>query len=329
MAEPVTAVELGSWRREGARLGEVVDALTELRRVGHRTATRTSVVNLVVLVDDEAEAARACAAIQDLGGRHPGRSIVVVRSPEGTSEGIDAEVTLHGAVAEGHSVWSEDVVLRVRGEAQRHLDSLVEPLTLPDLPVAAWVVGTVVQPSDALLVAADAVLVDSREAGDPGLLASVAELSRQHTVVDLSWIRLRPWRELLARLFDGAAFRPFVAGVTSARVTGKPGPRHILGGWLVSRLGLLHSAVELVEGQHVAVHLEARAGGKQASFTVDRADDRRLLRASARVEGGPSYDDLMGLPEVSLPWSLAEALTHLDRDRIREEAVEGALGFAS
>ncbi|HEX2064282.1 MAG TPA: glucose-6-phosphate dehydrogenase assembly protein OpcA [Acidimicrobiales bacterium] len=329
MAEPVTAAELGAWRGEGVGLGEVIDALTELRRVGHRTATRTSVVNLVVLADDEAEAARACAAIQDLGGRHPGRSIVVVREPDGGAQAVDAEVTLHGAVAEGHSVWSEDVVLRVRGEVQRHLDSLIEPLTLPDLPVAAWLVGTVVEPSDALLASADAVVVDSREAGDPGLLASIAELSREHTVVDLSWIRLRPWRELLARLFDGAAFRPFVAGVTRARVTGKPGPRHLLGGWLVSRLGLPHSAVELVDGLHVAVHLEARAGGKEGSFTVGRADDRRLLRATARVEDGPSYDDRLGLPEVSLPWSLAEALTHLERDRTHEEAVEGALGFAS
>ena len=329
MAQSVTAVELGSWRREGVRLGEVVEALTELRRVGHRTATRTSVVNLVVLVDDEAEAARACAAIRDLGGRHPGRSIVVIRYRDGDSEAIDAEVTLHGAVAEGHSVWSEDIVLRVRGEVEKHLASLIEPLTLPDLPEAAWLVGTMVEPSDSLLAVADAVLVDSREAADPALLSSIAELSRHHTVVDLSWIRLRPWRELLARLFDGAAFRPFVTGVTSARITGKPGPRRLLGGWLVSRLSLPHSAVELVDGLHVAVQLEARAGGRAAWFAVERVDGSRLLRASARVEDGPSYDDRLGLPEISLPWSLAEALTHLERDRTREAAVEGALGFAS
>ena len=325
----MSTAELGSWRREGVGLGEVIESLTELRRVGHRTATRTSVVNLVVLAADEAEGARACAAIQDLGGRHPGRSIVVIREPDDGSEGIDAEVSLHGTVSEGHSVWSEDVVLRVRGEVQAHLDSLIEPLTLPDLPEAAWLVGTVVDPSDPLLTLADAVLVDSREAADPGLLASIAEVSRDHTVIDLSWIRLRPWRELLARLFDGAAFRPFVAGVTKARVTGKPGPRHLLGGWLVTRLGLDHSAVELVDGLHVAVHLHAEAGGREAWFAVERVGDLRLLRASARVERGPSYDDRLGLPEVSLSWSLAEALTHLERDPTREAAVEGALGFAS
>lgn len=323
----MSTTELGTWRAESVRVGEIIDAMTELRRIGHRTATRTSVVNLVVLATTDEEAQRACAAVRDLGGRHPGRSIVVVCEADGEGAGVDAEVSLHGAVAEGHAVWSEDVTLRARGEVARHLDSLVEPLVLPDIPCVVWLIGTPVDPSEALLATADAVLVDAREAGDRELLATIADLGRHHTVIDLSWIRLRPWRELFARLFDGAPFRPFVAGVVAAEVTGKWGPRHLLGGWLGSRLGLPGSALTLVDGPHVALRAVAEHDGTTATFTVERVEGRRLLRAAAGVEGGAAHEDRLGLPEVSLPWSLAEALTHLEHDRVHEEALAAALVF--
>jgi hypothetical protein len=37
----------------------------------------------------------------------------------------------------------------------------------------------------------------------------------------------------------------------------------------------------------------------------------------------------MPLPDESLPWSLADALTHLQRDRVWEHALRGALVFAA
>ena len=327
MTDVHDGIELGTWRRERVRLGEVLDALTELRRVEHRTATRTSVVNLVVLATTGDEGQRACTTLHELGGRHPGRTIVLVCDQDAGAAEIDAEVLLHGAEAEGHAVWSEDVTLRVSGPVGEHLDSVVEPLTLPDVPVAVWLVGRLVEPTDPLLSVADVVLVDTKEAWGEEMPLALANLVRRHTVIDLSWVRLRPWRELLAGLFEPAPLRPFLAGVQRAEVTGKPGPRHLLGGWLVSRLGLARPAVQLRDASHSMVRLVAEHDGAAATFTVERVEDTRLLRASARVEDGPSHEDHRPLPDHALTWSLAECLVHLERDRAYEEALHAALAW--
>jgi glucose-6-phosphate dehydrogenase assembly protein OpcA len=328
MTATEVGLELGTWRGEGVRVGQVLEALDELRRGQHRTATRTSVVNLVVLATSEDEGVRACSTIHRLRGRHPGRTIVLVcDEASGDAPGVDAEVLLRGAEAEGQASWSEELTVRVRGPVRHHLDSLIEPLTLPDLPVVVWLVSRLVQPSDALLAAADAVLVDTKEAGGEEMLPGLANLIRRYTVIDLSWVRLRPWRELLAGLFEPAPMRAFATGVQRAEVTGKPGPRHLVGGWLVSRLALPQSSVRLEDANHMALRLVAEHGGAVATFTVERVEEKRLLRGSARVEGGPSHEDHRPLPDDSLPWSLAECLTHLERDRVYEQAQQAALSW--
>lgn len=322
--------ELCSWQGEGVRISAVLDALDRLRRGRQRTATRTTVVNLVIVATDDEEAARACDATRRLEGRHPGRTITL-QCVDGDGDGsrVDADVVLEGAAAEGVDVWWEEIRLRVAGPVTRHLDSLVEPLLLPDLPEALWFTGRLPERHDPLLRAADTVLVDSKEAPQPSSFASIEEMVRRYPVVDLSWVRLRPWRRLLASLFDGGAYRPFVGGVVDVSVAGKPGPRRLLAGWLVARLGLPPSAVSLHDDRHVQLRLQAEVDGRRAVFEVTRRKGERVVRASARVAGGPGHDDVVSLPDQSLPWSLGEALTHLGRDRVYEQAVGALLGFAS
>ncbi|HVM02151.1 MAG TPA: glucose-6-phosphate dehydrogenase assembly protein OpcA, partial [Acidimicrobiales bacterium] len=211
MAQPLAPGELGSWRGENVRLSQVIDALGELRRGGQRTATRASVTNLVLVAADDDEVERACNAVHRLGRRHPGRNIVVLPRPGARPDGVDASVLLHGSVAEGRPVWSEDIRLQVRGAPAEHLASLVEPLTLPDLPVAVWFVRGVPEPGDALVRAADSV------------------------VVDLCWARLLPLRQLLAAQFDAPAVAPYARRVHRAEVGGPPAARLLLAGWLVAR----------------------------------------------------------------------------------------------
>lgn len=320
MADAVAeAVELCAWQGEGVGIDEVLDALERLRRGQQRTATRTSVVSLVVVATDEDEARRACDADRLLGGRHPGRTITV-RCVDGPP-GIDADVVLEGL----DGVWWEEVQLRVAGGVTAHLDSLIEPLVLPDLPTALWFAGRLPEADDSLLHAADVVLVDSKEAPQDSAFALIEQLLRRHPVVDLSWVRLRPWRLLLAGLFEGATYRPFASRVTAASVAGKPGPRRLLAGWLVARLGLSPSAVTLSDDRHVQLRLDADG---DAVFEVTRRAGERVVRAAARVAGGPSHEDVLSLPDESLPWSLGEAITHLGRDKVFEQALHALLGFA-
>lgn len=349
MAQPVTAtdagergpaparsagsvLELGTWRAENATVGQILEALTDLRRCEQRNATRTCVVNLVVRAGDQDQAARACTALHRLGGRHPGRTVVLVGPPAhgaGGPSSIDAEVRLHGTEAEGHPVWSEDVRLQVAGPLLDHLDSLVEPLTLPDLPVVAWFAGLPPQPADPLLSAADAVIVDAKteEPGGEKSLPAMVALSRRNVVIDLSWIRLRPWRELLAGLFDGPILRPFLDGVSRVEVRGKSGPRLLLAGWLSSRLGLSRSQLDLVDSRHTSMCLTSEHDGARASFSVERRAGERMVYARAEVEGGLTQEDRLSLPDDSLSWSLAHALTHLRHDRVHSQAVHAALAL--
>jgi glucose-6-phosphate dehydrogenase assembly protein OpcA len=330
VAEAVT--DLGHWEGRDVHVPDVLVALERLRRSGERTATRTSVVTLVAVAEDAEAGRAACDAMHVLGGRHPGRTIVLVMDPGAAPrEGpwLDAEVHLHPAEAEGVNVWSEDVILSVRGSAQRHLDSVVEPLALPDLPLALWYVSSEPRPGDPLVDAADVVLVDSKELGGVTAYPDILQLARRRTVSDLSWVRLTPWRLVLGSLFEGQAYRPFVHGVHAAVVRGKPGPRHLLAGWLISQLDLPRRFLHLEDARHAAVHLAAEHEGRHGEFRADRADGARLVRASASVDGGPHHEELRPLPDTSLAWSLARALSVLDRDPVYEEALAGALELAA
>ena len=316
---------LGTWSGRDVRLGQVLDALDELRHGSEKRATRTSVMNLVAVAHSREEADRAREATQQFGQRHPSRTIVLLTVP--TGDGIDADITVHGVTEDNVCVWSEDIVLTVKGAATDHLVSLVEPLTLADLPLALWFVASLPPPSEPLCNTCDALIVDSKELGDERAFADIRSLQRQNTIVDLSWIRLTPWRQLLAGLFDGSDFRPFVSGVRSAEVHGKSGPRHLLGGWLVDCLRLPRSEVHLTEARHVTIRLVAEAGGRRGDFLVSRKEGERLVRASATIEGGPAHEDVLPLPDTGLGWSLGQALTDLEPDRTYEHALHAALGF--
>lgn len=321
------AEPLGSWSGSSVSIADVSTALMQLRHGEESAATRTSVVNLVVAADDDEGAARAQSAMRRLGQRHPGRTLAIVCRPQGT-ERIDATVELRGACADDNGIWWEEVRLEVGGQLCSHLSSLVMPLLLARLPVAVWFPSTLPAPGDPLLGLADAVLADARWAIEAGSgLAALVELSRRHTVVDLSWKRLAPWRSLLASLFEPEAMRPFLAGITSAQVSANPGPGRLLAGWLVDRLGLAPAAVSLAPALHASIHLSAIHEGHLGAFSVYRPSDAPLVLARADVEGARSLAESATLPAHGLTWSLAEALSRLSRDPSYEHAILAALSL--
>lgn len=297
-------------------------------------ATRTSVLTLVVVASSRDTLGEAMAGVYELGGRHPARVLGLLPVRDGDSSGsagVDAEVRLLGGVAEGQAVWFEDVELAVRGEAIHHLDSLIEPFTLADLPVVVWFAGELPRADDPLLRAADVVMVDARVFGDTDCFDVLAELTRRVAVVDLSWHRLQPWRELLAALFEGPHTRPYLAGITSARVAGRTGPRHVLAGWIADRLDLPLSEVHVEPATHVSISLVGTSPvtARRATFDVLRLGDERVVHARAAVDGGPSSEMVVPLPPATPGWGVAAALSHLDRDPVYEQALRSAIAVAA
>ena len=327
MTLPVT---LSSWSGAQVRVADVLAELEVLRRPELMPATRTSVLTLVVVASSRDALVEAMAGVYELGGRHPARVLGLLPAAGDGSAGLDAEVRLLGGEAEGHAVWFEDVELVVRGDAARHLDSLIEPFTLADLPVVVWFAGELPRVDDPLLRAADVVMVDARTFGDTACFDVIAELTRRVAVVDLSWHRLQPWRELLAALFESPHTRPYLSGITSARVVGRTGPRHILAGWIADRLDLALSEVHVEPATHVSISLVGTSPvtGQQGTFDVLRLSDDRVVHARAAVEGGPSSEMVVPLPPPTAGWGVAAALSHLDRDPVYEHALRSAIAIA-
>jgi glucose-6-phosphate dehydrogenase assembly protein OpcA len=325
-------VAIDTWAGQGVRLSDVVQALADLRHQSlSKNAARTAVMTLVAVIPNDEQASAATRAIRALGLHHPAR-IVLLRPDLDQVAALDGRAVLYAVEDAGHQINFEEVGLDVAGQAARHLDSLVEAFTLSDLPVPVWYVGDIPDASDPLLPVATAVLVDTRdEEVDTGKARAVLELARRRTVVDLSWIRLGPWRELLAGLFEPASRRPWLHAVERVEVSGKVGPRHLLGGWLSAQLHLRRDQVRLMDAQHVSIRVRCRRGGEEAVFEVGRSGLSRMVSARAEVpsdlDAGPAAtENLQPLPlaEDPLASSLAEALTHLQPDVVWQHALSAA-----
>ncbi len=324
---------IGCWEADDVNVAEVEAALSGLRRHEERAAVRTSVLTLVAVVDNQAQADAALEVVADLGARHPSRTVVLVVGEDDDGEsgaGLDASASVHVVGRQGTAICYEDLVLRVRGRARHHLDSVVDSFTLPDLPVTLWMPARLPAPGDPLLTAADRLVVDSRAVpeGDD-VLARIAVLGRRLSVSDLSWVRLAPWRSLLAGLFEGGVNRPYLSGIRSIQVSGNRGPRHLVGGWLMRSLDLPRSAVSLTPAEHVSIRLSAVIDGRRGEFVVERAGPDRSIESCIDIDGGACVRQTLRMRRQWPALSLAGALTRVGDDVTYNDALSGALELAS
>lgn len=323
---------LGSWEADDVTVGQVEKALSELRRHEQRAAVRTSVLTLVAVVDDAVSGHNALEVVAELGARHPSRTLVLVLDQHSAENGLDAEASVQLVEREGRAVCFEELLLRVRGRTRHHLDSVVEPFALPDLPLVVWLPSRLPNPGDPLLTLSDRVMVDSRAvagagsaADTPTVLPRIAALTRRVPVTDLSWTRLSPWRSLLAGLFEGPVYRPFLREIEKVEVAGNYGPRHLLGGWLLKRLSLPASRIELQPAEHASIRVTAVHRDRTGVFTVARPGAARVIHASVDIELGPSVSQVLHMRGQWPSLALAGALTRMGRDDVFGQALEGAL----
>ncbi|HTT92783.1 MAG TPA: glucose-6-phosphate dehydrogenase assembly protein OpcA [Acidimicrobiales bacterium] len=337
--DPEAPHAVQTWEGRGVGLGEVIAALPELRRQasGRGAGTRTAVMTIVMVIKPDDDPEVVAAPIRALGAHHPCRALVLRPDLDSTPV-IDAREFLWQAepVASGggHPVFFEELYLHVGGQAASHLSSIVGPFVLADLPVVMWFPDALPDPADPLLRLASALVVDTRVAvDDRGAIAhsyrTLLELANHQPVVDLSWVRLQPWRELLAGLFEPEHIRPFLQCVRSVSVSGKPGPRHILAGWLMAELDLRARELAMSDSKHVEINLEAVCGSEEGVFQVRRDDGTRAVWAKASLSNGMSHSQALPLPDDSLTSALSAAISNLRADRVWERALAAAAALAS
>lgn len=253
------------------------------------TFRRSASVTVLVLANSEAEAASAHETIDAL---RPERAV-------------------HGVVVE---------VDRTRPAAP--LRSFVRGLARGDLPLVLWRPAGLPSADDESLGWVEHLVVDSRSIAR---LPALVEITGQLPVTDLAWLDLAPWRRLVAGLFDGPAFGPFLEGVRHVRVQGDEARRRLLAGWLLGRLQVPPTAVEVLASEHASIEVTAEHDGRRAHFSVAWSAESALIDARAMVGGGPSQVRRWRPGEATTASLLGRALARLHRDPIYVEAVTAAI----
>jgi len=217
-------------------------------------AARTHVVNLVAVATAEAHRERILATLDRLSDHHPSRAIIATVDPTRPAGRPEARVQVHCRPlgTTGMRICVEQIVLESSAGGARQLPSIVLGLLLADLPVVVWWPGEPALRDPLLydlLEPAYRLIADSAEFIHlERSLTALSTLRRRPglaiDLVDLTWQRLTPWRDLIAQFWDDRR------GSTSLRQIERieidlcrpPGGRSqrcealLIVGWLVSRL---------------------------------------------------------------------------------------------
>jgi glucose-6-phosphate dehydrogenase assembly protein OpcA len=217
-----------------------------------RVRMRTSVLTLVVIAPRPETTERAMAAINALHRRHPSRAVVISPGDYDGPSSMDAHIYAECRISArtDAEVCTEQILIKVGGELSQHLSRVVAPLLIHDLPVVLWwpddpTFGT--RQFREVAGLADRLLVDSGTFAEDGrhrLAGLAAAIADGVVVIDIGWLRLNLWRELLAGLFDHPLLTPQVDHIRSLRVDfARPGNAlHLaralyISGWLAGQLG--------------------------------------------------------------------------------------------
>lgn len=258
-------------------MAPLLTALDELRRRDRRAAVRTSFITLLAVGGESIGVDEIFDTVHRLGTSQPSR-VVVLRVVGGEGHRLDARVGVHLLSRGTQCLAVDDIALDVAGQVRRHLDSVVEPLTLPDLPIVLWCWERLPPAWSPLIDLADHLVVDSARAGGRDRLPALAELQEQVPVTDFSWLRLLPLRRRLAAALRRPENLRALDQVSAVTVAGPEPERALLAGWLRRSLNLSGAALTEVEGgQEMRVVLETaqlevrvEAGDGMVTETVER-----------------------------------------------------------
>jgi glucose-6-phosphate dehydrogenase assembly protein OpcA len=291
-------------------LSQVEHALAASRE-GGVGAVRATTLNLVVYAPTPGDVAVTQRALERIGGSRPLRAIVAGAGGDG---GVRASVSTSCWLGAGmQQVCSEQIFLTARPDA---LPSAVLSLLVTDLPTFVWWQGAI--PSDLQLLTdlathASSTIVDSNVSSLEGV-AAVGSLDP--AVTDLAWLRLEPWREAIASLFDPPPAAAALAGLHAVSVQGPTNEARLVAGWLGSRLDRA-VALEHDERAHVE-RVCVRCA--ESDFTIERRE---------RVQVGRAYG--LGATEHPVVLPMLDASTLLGRAldvRVGDTVFEAALAAA-
>ena len=342
----------------------------ELARLWAEQGTRDArprTLDLVAFCATPDDLPRVRAALAPLAAKRPCRTLTVVCYPA-EAPSITARAGLHVDTARKSEPVGDDVSLDVRGAARSWVPSAVRQLRRGDLPMHLWWSGDLPDDDrlfDELTADADVTLVHSADMD----LRDLEQLRRvlawrvdRAVFLDLNWVRLALWHELVARFFDDDAVAATIPKLDTVTLGFAPRPgateaaptqAALLAGWITLSAGwdvtgatwstdadgARVAAVKRADGSPARVRFvgDDRPGvypgalhsvtlaGPGVNLEVARAlEDPLALCWSGHVEGVcvPSQCVRMGVPDE--PRMLARALDRPERDPLFERSLAAA-----
>ena len=288
------------WSAQGTTPGEIEAALRAMLKERHTESSSyvpARTLNLVCVVDKQ-WSGEIANRLRQVGRYHAARTIVCAVEPRRTA--LDAVATIASDVHPRPGEFAllrETVIVHVGVHHLRHLDTIVDPLVVTDLPTVVWAPHGHQEAVEALLSLCQVVLLDSVDEPDLGdALSRALGLLDDAYVVDLAWLRSTPWRERVAATFDPPHLRPDLGTISAVTVRHHPDSAVaalLLVGWLASRLGWRLSP------------LIARDGRLAGSAHSRRQDVRLALEPARELQ-------VRGLAGVTLETASGR---HLELDR--------------
>jgi len=255
-------------RLENTDARQINETLFRLRKEGQATSGQVLTLVVDTLADEYEDAMREA---QEAGRLHPSRILLAIRGMPG---GDVLNAVVHQATTS-----TEVVAIEMGGEIDKHAESVLLPLLLPELPVVIWWPNRCPdQPTTCDFGRLSSRLIlDSMAL--PQSLDRVHKLAAQHRpgTTDLSWTRLTKWRALLLASLDQVQ-----SPVTSAAVAGPAtASRELIGAWLETQLE--------VPVSYAFAHDEANPGLHSVQLFTE-AGEIRLERVSP-------IDAVLALPD--------------------------------
>jgi len=265
----------------------------------------TGVVLNLVIMTDEADQYDAMRAATQAGREHPCQVLGIIAKDGRRPRRLDAELTV------GENMPGKMALLRIHGELNEHVDSVVTPLLVPDTPVVVWWPGKAPEAPavDALGKLGQRRITDAVVAAAPRRrLLQLASVYRPGDT-DMAWARTTTWRSLLAATLD----LPY-ADILDATVGAEADnpSADLMVAWLTSRLGVPVQR-EITDGPGVTEVSFMTANGK---IVISRADGRN---AALSRPGEP--DRYVALHRREISELLAEELRRLDPDDVYGETL--------
>jgi len=277
-----------AWSDQDTTPGKVEAALREMLATRHHEShafVPARVLNSVVIVDREYRG-EIENRLQRVGRFHPSRRILCAVS-EGRDT-VDATVQIGTSqfAGPGHiAVGRERISLHIGPKHLPKLDTIVDPLLVPDLATMVWAPHGHSEGVDALRRLAQIVLLDSQD--EPTLsggFARSADLAVNAYVVDLAWLRSTPWRERVAAAFDPQPERSRLGAIASVTVRHREdslAAAVLFCGWLSSRLGWKPGSLASSSGRLTG---HARARRQEVKITLEPADQNAPGLAGVTIE---------------------------------------------